>query len=184
MNDLEREIRELLDEEVRSAPPPHERIGALRRTRLRQGAMIAGGALAAVTLVAGSLAGLRAIDRAERSIFVDQPTVITSVNGITMSHPEGWYVVDPDEAGLNGPNTTPDVPKLILAVAPFDPGELFACPGMAQGTPHQFLMTVQEEPLALSGGAAAPWPVELEPLEVGAAESGCYPGWEFLRAGW
>jgi hypothetical protein len=53
-----------------------------------------------------------------------------------------------------------------------------------QGTPHSFLMTIQEEPLALSGAAAAPWPVELGPLGVDAAESGCYPGWEFLRAGW
>jgi hypothetical protein len=93
-------------------------------------------------------------------------------------------VIDPDEAGLNGPNPTPELPKLIFAVAPFDPGGLFGCPGMAKGTPHQFLMTVQEEPLTPSGGAATPWPVELEPLEVGAAESGCYPGWEFLRAGW
>jgi hypothetical protein len=183
MSDLEQDIRDLLDEEVRSAPPPHEGTTVVRRTRRRQGAVIAGGALAAVALVAGSLAGLRAIDRAEGPTFADQPTVSTSINGITMSHPEGWYVADPDEAGLNGPDPTPDLPKLILAVAPFDPGELFACPGMA-ATPHPFLMTIQEEPLALNGPASSSWPVELEPLDVGAAESGCYPGWEFLRTGW
>lgn len=184
MSDLEQDVRDLLDEEVRSAPPPHERTGALRRTRRRQGTVIAGGALAVVTLVAGSLAGLRLIDRADDPTFGDQPIVTTSHNGITMSHPEGWYVADPDDAGLNGPDPTPDLPKLILAVAPFDPGELFGCPGMAQGTPHAFLMTIQEEPVALSGASATPWPVELEPLEVDAAESACYPGWEFLRAGW
>lgn len=184
MNDLERDIRDLLDEKVRSAPAPHESTDALRRTRRRQGAVIAGGALVAVALVAGSFAGLRLIDRADDPTFADQPIVSTSVNGITISHPEGWYVVDPDEAGLNGSDPAPDLPKLILALAPFDPGELFACPGMTQGTPHQFLMTIQEDPRALNGPASSPWPVELEPLDVGAAESGCYPGWEFLRAGW
>jgi hypothetical protein len=184
MNDLERDIRDLLDEEVRSAPQPHERTGTLRKTRRRQGAVILGGALVAVALVAGSFAGLRLIDRADDPTFGDQPIVTTSVNGITMSHPEGWYVVDPDEAGLNGSDPSPDLPKLILAVAPFDPGELFACPGMTQGTPHQFLMTIQEEAHALNGPASAPWPVELEPLEVVAAESGCYPDWGFLRAAW
>lgn len=184
MNDLERDIRELLDEEVRSAPQPHERAGALRRTRRRQGTVVAGGALAAVALVAASLLGLRAIERADDPTFGDQPIVATDINGITISHPEGWYVVDPDETGLNGPDPAPDLPKLILAVAPFDPGRLFACPGMAQGTAHQFLMTIQEEPRALNGPASSPWPVELEPLGVDAAESACYPGWEFLRAGW
>src|SRR4029453_6959333 len=44
--------------------------------------------------------------------------------------------------------------------------------------------TIQEEPLALSGPASNAWPVELEPLNVDASESACYPGWEFLRAGW
>jgi hypothetical protein len=184
MNDLERDIRDVLDEEVRSAPAPHERTGALRKTRRRQGAVIFGGALVAVALVAGSFAGLRLVDRADDPTFGDQPTVSTSVNGITMSHPEGWYVVDPDEAGLNGTDPSPDLPKLILAVAPFDPGELFTCPGMTQGTPHPFLMTIQEEPRALNRPASSPWPVELEPLGVDAAESACYPGWEFLRAGW
>jgi hypothetical protein len=184
MSDLEQDIRHLLDEEVRSAPPPHEGTAVVRKTRRRQGAVIAGGALAAVALVAASLAGLRVIDRAEGPTFADQPTVSTSINGVTMLHPEGWYVVDPDEAGLNGTDPTPDLPKLILAVAPFDPGEVFGCPGMIEGTPHSFLMTVQEEPLALNGPASSSWPVELEPLDVGATESGCYPGWEFLRAGW
>ncbi|MGH2671605.1 MAG: hypothetical protein ACRDHC_01355, partial [Actinomycetota bacterium] len=101
MSDLEQDIRELLDEEVRSAPPPHEATAIVRRTRRRQGAVIAGGTLAAVALVAASLVGLRAIDRADRATLVDQPTVTTSLNGITISHPEGWHVVDPDEAGLN-----------------------------------------------------------------------------------
>lgn len=185
MSDLEQDIRELLDEEVRSAPPPHEATDTVRRTRRRQGAVIAAGALAAVALVAASLVGLRAIDRADRATFVDQPTVTTSLEGITISHPEGWHVVDPDEAGLNGPEPMPDLPKLVLALSPIGRGELLGCPGMVEGSAAPtFLLTIQEQPLALTGDAMRPWPVELEPLELNAAESGCYPGWEFLRAGW
>jgi hypothetical protein len=53
-------------------------------------------------------------------------------------------------------------------------------------------MTVQERPLALSGDAATAWPVALEPLPIAQAggdpaetgDSGCYPDWEFLQAGW
>jgi len=191
MNDLEQDIRELLDEEVRSAPPPHEATATVRRTRRRQGAVIAGGALAAVALVAASLVGLRAIDRADRATFVDQPTVTTSLNGITISHPEGWHVVDPDEAGLNGPEPMPDLPKLVLALSPIGRGELLGCPGMVEGSAAPtFLLTIQEQPLALTGDATRPWPVELEPLQLdandgtGGGESACYPGWTFQQARW
>jgi hypothetical protein len=63
---------------------------------------------------------------------------------------------------------------------------------MVEGITPAFLMTVQEQSLALTGPSAAQWPVELEPLAIESAggdpvesgESGCYPGWEFLRAGW
>jgi hypothetical protein len=45
-------------------------------------------------------------------------------------------------------------------------------------------MTIQEEPLAVDGPTATPWPADLEPLAVDASESGCYPRWTFERAGW
>jgi hypothetical protein len=190
MSDVEKDIRELLDEEVRSAPPPHEATATVHRTRRRQGAVIAGGALAAVALVAASLVGLRALDRADRATFLDRPTVTTSLNGITISHPESWHVVDPDEAGLNGPEPTPDLPKLVMALSPMGRGELLGCPGMIEGSAAPtFLLTIQEQPLALTGDAARPWPVELESLDLAtndgtAGESACYPGWSFRQATW
>jgi hypothetical protein len=184
MRNIEDDIRELLDDEARSAPAPHQTAAVVGRTQRRQGAVIAGGALAAIALVAVGIVGLRAVGTADRGIPANQPTVTTTLNGISMSHPEGWYVVDPDEAGLNGPDPRPDLPRLVFAVAPFDPGELFGCPGMVEGTPHAFLMTIQEEARVLSGAASAPWPVALEPLGVDASEAACYPEWEFLRAGW
>jgi hypothetical protein len=149
--------------------------------------MIAGSVIAAAALIAIAVVGFGALN--DESGEVVPASATEEMNGITITFPDRWTLIDPDAAGLNGPDpgdpdATPDVPRLVLALLPFDPGELLACPGMAQGVPHTFLMTVQEMPLALSGDAARPWPVELKPLEVGTAESGCYPGWEFLHAGW
>lgn len=192
MNDLERDLRTLLDAKSGQAPtvstPPG---GLVRRARTRQvrTALVAG--LAAVALVVGSVVGIREFVTTDGTRPADQPTETTTMNGVSITHPTDWVVIDPDEAGLNGagPET---FPRLILALAPFDTGELFGCPGMVEGTMPTFLLTIQEQPLALTGGSAAAWPQELEPLFVegaggtGVVETtgGCYPGWEFQRAGW
>src|SRR5918995_882530 len=185
MNDLERELRNALDREAGDAPAPHDAGAAVRRTLRRQVWMIAGSAIAAAALIAIAVVGFGAVN--DESGEAVPASTTEEMNGITITFPDRWTLIDPDAAGLNGPedpDPTPDIPRLVLALAPFDPGELFACPGMAEDVPHTFLMTIQEGPLALSGDAARPWPVELEPLNVGTSESGCYPGWEFLHAGW
>jgi hypothetical protein len=187
MNDLERELRSALDREAGDAPAPHDAGAAVSRTRRRQVGMIAGSVIVAAASIAIAVVGFGALN--DESGEVVPASATEEMNGITITFPDGWALIDPDVAGLNGPDpgnpdATPDVPRLVLALLPFDPGELLACPGMAESVPHTFLMTIQEKPLALSGDAARPWPVELEPLDVGTAESGCYPGWEFLHAGW
>ena len=187
MNDLERELRNALDREAGDAPEPHEAGAAISRTRRRQARTIAGSLIAAAALIAIAVVGFGALN--DESGEVVPASTTEEMNGITITFPERWTLIDPDVAGLNGPITgdphpMPQLPRLVLALAPFDPGELFACPGMAEGVPHTFLMTIQEGPLALSGDAARPWPAELEPLNVGRSEAGCYPGWEFLHAGW
>jgi hypothetical protein len=182
MNDLERELRNALDREAGDAPAPPDASAAVRRTRLRQVGMIAGSVIAAAALIAIAYVGFGALN--DESGEVVPASATEEMNGITITFPDTWTLIDPDAAGFNGPSPTPDQPRLVLALAPFDPGELFACPGMAEDVAHTFLMTIQEGPLALSGDAARPWPVELEPLDVGTAESGCYPGWKFLHAGW
>ena len=182
MNDLERELRNALDREAGDAPAPHDAGAAVRRTLRRQVWMIAGSAIAAAALIAIAVVGFGALN--EESGEVVPASTTEEMNGITITFPDRWTLIDPDAAGFNAPSPTPVLPRLVLALAPFDPGELFACPGMADGVPHTFLMTIQEGPHALSGDAARPWPVGLEPLEAGTAESGCYPGWEFLHAGW
>jgi hypothetical protein len=181
MNDLERELRTALDREAGEAPAPHDAAAAIRRTRLRQVAMIGGSVIAAGALIAIAVVGFGSLNDKPGEVVPASTT--ETMNGITITFPERWTLIDPDAAGLNGPSPTPDVPRLVLALAPFDPGDLFACPGMAE-TPHTFLMTIQEQPRALSGESARAWPAELEPLDVGTSESACYPGWEMLRAGW
>jgi hypothetical protein len=182
MNDLERELRSALDREAGDAPSPHDAHASVRRARRRQIGTVAMSGLGVAAAVLVAVVGVRALgDRSEEAI---PASTTDTMNGITITFPDDWALIDPDTAGLNGPDPTPDVPRLILALAPFDPGELFACPGMSEEGAHTFLMTIQQQPLAISGDAARPWPVELEPFGADAAESGCYPGWEFLRAGW
>jgi hypothetical protein len=183
MNDLDRELRNALDREAGDAPAPHDAVSAVRRTRRRQVGFVGASVLGVVAAIAIAFIGFRAVG--EESGEVVPASTTETMNGITITFPETWALIDPEAAGLNGqPSPKPDGPRLVLALAPLDPGELFGCPGMADGLPHTFLMTIQEMPLALSGDAARPWPVELEPFDVGTAESGCYPGWEFLHAGW
>lgn len=182
--DLERELRDLLSAEAGSAPPPRDVGPALRMTRRRQ-VLTAATAVAGVTgVLVAATAGLRLLDRSAEPA-PGGPTRTAAMNGVGITIPQSWALIDPDEAGFNGPTGmgTPQLPRMILALAPFDPGELFACPGIAE-SPHTFLMTLQEEPLALAGPSAAPWPSEVEALDASLDESGCYPGWELLRAGW
>jgi hypothetical protein len=146
-----------------------------------------------------SVVGVRTVLTSDRGAPADAPTrTTTSLNGISITHPEGWFVFDADELGLNGttdapPNPRVGLPRLVLAVSPVDAGELFGCPGIVEEGPRPAsLMTIQEGPLALAGESAEPWPASLEPLPIESAgndvvesgEGGCYPGWEFLRAGW
>jgi hypothetical protein len=187
MNDLERELRSALDREAGDAPAPHDAGAALGRTRRRQVGMIAGSVIAAAAFIAIAVLGFRALN--DESVEIAPASTTEELNGITITFPDKWTLIDPDVAGLNGPTTgdlhsMPQLPRLVLALAPFDPGELLACPGMAEGDAPTFLMTIQEEPRALTGDGARAWPVELEPLDVGTEESACYPGWEFLHAGW
>jgi hypothetical protein len=188
VNDLERDLQQVLHEDARRVPTPTSAPEGLRRSvRRRQAVFGSVVGLSALAIVAGIVAGatLLPIESEPRPGVEGGELKTGTLNGIMITYPTAWDLIDPAEAGLNGPDPkTVELPRLILALAPTDPGRAFGCPGMVEGAAPDMLMTVQEEPLALDGPAAAPWPVQLEPMDVGSEESACYPGWEFRRAGW
>jgi hypothetical protein len=187
VNDLERDLRKVFDEDARRVPTPISAPEGLRRSVRRRQAVFGGVVgLSALAIVAGIVAGATTLLPIRSSQPAGEgPTTTGTLNGITITYPSSWHLIDPDEAGLNGSSMMAEVPlpRIMLALAPTDPGQMFGCPGQAGGA-ATFLMTVQEEPLALDGASSEPWPVELRPMSVGASESGCYPDWDFLRAGW
>ena len=108
------------------------------------------------------------------------------MNGITITYPEAWALIDPDKAALNGSPTMGEspLPRIVLALAPTEEPETFGCPALAQqGQSAPFLMTVQEEPVNLAD-LTRTWPVELHPMSLDTSEARCYQDWTFLRAVW
>jgi len=191
VNDLERDLRELLDDDARRVSTPVTSPEGLHRSARRRQALFAGVVgLAGVAIVAGVVAGaslLLPLQNDGPKPVGQGPTTTGTMNGITIRYPESWNLIDPDTAGLNGSPTMGEspLPRIALALAPTDKPETFGCPGSApEDEAASFLMTVQEMPLALAGPTSTPWPVDLQPMNVGGAESACYPDWEFLRAGW
>lgn len=188
MNDLEHDLREVLDEDARRVPTPTSAPEGLRRSvRRRQAVFVGLMGLAGAAVVAGVIAGattLLPLESAPKPAALG-PKATGTLNGITITYPQAWSLIDPDTAGLNGSPSMAEVPlpRIVLALAPSDPGATFGCPGLGGGA-ATFLMTVQEEPLALDGPSSEPWPVLIEAMTVDASESACYPRWNFVRAGW
>jgi hypothetical protein len=187
VNDLERDLREVLHEDARSVTTPISAPEGLRRSVRRRQAVFGGVVgLSALAIVAAFVAGATMLLPVSSSQPAGEGPVTTgTLNGITITYPQAWSLIDPDKAGLNGSASMAEVqlPRIMLALAPTDPGETFGCPGRAGGAATS-LMTVQEGPLALDGPSSEPWPVELRAMTVDASESACYPDWDFLRAGW
>jgi hypothetical protein len=190
VNDLERDLREMLHEDARHVATPASAPEGLRSSaRRRQVVFVGLVGLAGAAVVAGIVAGATTLLPLQRGPEPAVPgtTTTSTLNGIRITYPQSWHLIDPDTAGLNGSPQMSEspIPRIVLALAPTEAPETFGCPGRANGgEAANLLMTLQEEPIALNGAAATPWPVALEPLNVDASESGCYPGWEFLRAGW
>lgn len=187
MNDLEQELRTLLDEKASHAGAPMSDARLLRRARRRQvGTALAGLALLTIAVM-GIVVGLRTLASDRKTPAEPSALVDTTVNGITITHPKGWSVVDPVQAGIAPETETLTRLVLLMTNAEDATAEAISCPGLAGDANDGVGMTIQERPVALAGEGSAPWPVELVPLgEPGEAvgPSGCFPGWTFRRGSW
>jgi hypothetical protein len=191
MNNLDNDIREMFRRrEADLAPGINVPPNLARRTRGRQVGTAVGSIGLVVALVAGTVVGVRSLsgdDDTPRLGGIGQPQT-TTINGITITYPQTWFAADPADVGLEPAGAARTLPSLMLVLTSEDPGTsgALACPGLADGSQKHLLMTIQETPLALTGEGAAPWPVRLQPLNVGAdsGDNACYPDWEFLRSAW
>ena len=124
MNDLERDLRDVLDEDARRVPTPTSAPEGLRRSVRRRQAVFGGlVGLAGLAIVAGIVAGATMLlpVRSSRSGRRSGPTTTTgTLNGITITYPQTWHLIDPDTAGLNGSPTMGEspLPRIVLALAP------------------------------------------------------------------
>lgn len=190
MNDLERDLREVFHDDARRVPTPATAPKGLRRSARRRQALFGGAvALAGLAVAAGVVAGATTLlsRQGGPEPAAPGPTTTGTMNGVTITYPQAWHLIDPDRAALNGSPTMGEspLPRIVLALAPTRAPETFGCPGrVGGGGAATSLMTIQEEPLASQGPGSAPWPVRLEPLAVDVSDSACYPGWTFERAGW
>jgi hypothetical protein len=183
---LDEELRDLLQRKADEPwPPPELSPRVLHRARRRQTLTAALAGATAVLVGAGSFLGARAILTGRESGLANTNRVTETVNGITITYPEAWFLVDPVEAGIEPPTLGNDLPRLVFFLSTYDPVRTEAsCPGLTAEAPsEQLVMTIQELPLDLGGGpASAPWPMELEPLQTGdTADTACYPSWEFFH---
>lgn len=115
MNDVEHDLRELLDRKAGSVGTVAPRLpdGVRARSRRRQLATTAVGAVTAVAIGVVSLAGLRAIDRAQPdgAVPVDDPwagyTVFertATIETLTLTTPSDWYLVNQWPMGARASN--------------------------------------------------------------------------------
>jgi hypothetical protein len=89
MNDLERDLRTLLDERASTAGTPVPDARLVRRARRRQVGTALTGALAAAALVGGVALAMWAFGPSREGMPADrlEPLVDTTVNGVAVTHP-------------------------------------------------------------------------------------------------
>src|SRR5919198_3481104 len=123
--------------------PPSVRL----RVRRRQVGTVAATGLAAIAVIAASIGGVRALDGPGPTQPAEPgPTTTSTVNDVTITYPAGWFAADPVVIGLEPSDGERTLPSLVLSLSRDDPTieGVLGCPELADVSPGQVLMTVQE----------------------------------------
>src|SRR3990172_3707944 len=108
MNDLEHDLRALLDEKAAGAGAPMPDPRLVRWARRRQLGAAVGGVLVVAALLGGVAVAMATLGGPDRRTPADaiEPSVETTVNGVSVLHPADWSVVDPVVAGIQPASET------------------------------------------------------------------------------
>jgi hypothetical protein len=166
MNDLERELRDVLEERSRDARAGQASAPkVLRRARRRQAATALATVATVTAVVAGSVAALSAI-RKQEPVVTDSglhKMRTASINDATISSPADWYLL-----------ALPTPIDEIIQLTNFDPASTTPCfTTGAADLPSDGVLLVVERGTGSIGDDAPRWPV---PLEYDSAPSACRPG--------
>ena len=182
MNDLERDLRELLGSKAGDAAPttgPSPRI--LRRARRRQVGTVITTLVVVAAVIVGSVAALQTVLRKDPStpqpatppVLPEAPPGFSSaaLPFASIAYPTNWYLLDTSPLvplGVAPPYVVPSGP--VLQLANFDPDLPHAprCMVDPDALPRDgVLLTVgvmTTEEAAISNEPSGPWPVDLIPL--------------------
>jgi hypothetical protein len=181
MNDLERDLHELLDAKARDASPPAPAdVHVLRRARRRQVGTVATALVVLAAIVVGSVIALdayRAVDEApprpaSTPVLPDAPPGFESaaLPYASIAYPEDWYLLDTSPLVPLGVAEPELLSGPVLQLANFDPDLPHAPRCMVDPDalpPQGVLLTVgimTPEEAAIAGEPSGPWPVKLAPL--------------------
>jgi hypothetical protein len=182
VNDLERDLRELLESKAGDAAPttaPTPRV--LRRARRRQVGTVITTLVVVAAVIVGSVAALQAVLRKDPStpqpatppVLPEAPPGFSSaaLPFASIAYPHDWYLLDTSPLvplGVAQPFAIPSGP--ILQLANFDPDLPHAprCMVDPDALPRDgVLLTIgvmTAEEAAISNEPSGPWPVDLTPL--------------------
>lgn len=182
MNDLERDLRELLESKAGdAAPTTAPSPGVLRRARRRQVGTVITTLVVVAAVIVGSVATLQTVLRRDPStpqpatppVLPEAPPGFSSaaLPFASIAYPHDWYLLDTSPLvplGAAQPYVVPSGP--ILQLANFDPDLPHAprCMVDPDALPRDgVLLTIgvmTADEAAISNEPSGPWPVDLIPL--------------------
>ena len=181
MNDLERDLHELLQTKARDASPPAPPDpGVLKRARRRQVGTVVTALAVVATLVVGSVAAfqlLRGIDQtapepATAPVLPEAPPGFESaaLPYASIAYPEDWILLDTSPLVPLGVAQPEVLSGPVLQLANFDPDLPHSPRCMVDPDalpPEGVLLTVgimTPDEAEIVGDPSGPWPVDLAPL--------------------